>query len=675
MKQPSFVRRLLSFLSTMELAITLLLTLAIASVIGTVLQQNQPYPDYLLKFGPFWFDVFESLGLYDVYSALWFLLILVLLVISTSVCVFRNTPTMLRDIWHLRTQVQSKSLRAMAHHQQWTQANGDVADLTAQAQAYFKAQGFRHKLVDRPEAGETLISAMRGGMNRMGYLLTHLAIIVICLGGLLDSNVPMKLAKWQGNLQVETRDLSISNVPQESRLSVGSHAFRGSISIPEGKSASVAFLGLEDGYVMQKLPFNLAVKDFRTEHYATGQPKSFETDLVLTAPELDIPLERTISVNHPLSYDGYTIYQSSFADGGTALTLKPWSLSQHLEQTDVILNAKVFEKHETGWGEEVAQLEITNFRLFNINPDPTDEEPENMRNFGPSINFKIRSETGEAMEYENYMLPVPRDGRDYFFSGVRGSPNESFKYLYLPLDENGSVTGMMAFIAALQDKTLVDVIAAEMAEISLSDVATEKGELKDNLEQSLSALVALFLRGGFSEVGRFIETALPETDRDTLGEAYLSMLREMLGRVYIDLLATSSIQTINDLNDEQVYFLQDAVTAVGALPLYGAPVYLELIDYTHVQASGLQIAHMPGKPIVYFGCAMLIIGVFLLFYLPQRRFWLILKPENNKTTLLFSGMSNRNPYEFDSFFEQTQMQIKQAIDGNFDTEKRSENMI
>ena len=47
--------RLVEFLGTMNLAITLLVTLAVASVIGTVLQQNQPYTDYLLKFGPFWF--------------------------------------------------------------------------------------------------------------------------------------------------------------------------------------------------------------------------------------------------------------------------------------------------------------------------------------------------------------------------------------------------------------------------------------------------------------------------------------------------------------------------------------------------------------------------------------------------------------------------------------------
>lgn len=60
-------QRVFLFLGSMDLAITLLLTLAVASIIGTVLQQNQAYTDYVIKFGPFWFQVFESLGLYDVY--------------------------------------------------------------------------------------------------------------------------------------------------------------------------------------------------------------------------------------------------------------------------------------------------------------------------------------------------------------------------------------------------------------------------------------------------------------------------------------------------------------------------------------------------------------------------------------------------------------------------------
>ena len=45
-------------LSSMRFSISLLSVLAIASVIGTVLKQNEPMPNYVNQFGPFWFDVF-----------------------------------------------------------------------------------------------------------------------------------------------------------------------------------------------------------------------------------------------------------------------------------------------------------------------------------------------------------------------------------------------------------------------------------------------------------------------------------------------------------------------------------------------------------------------------------------------------------------------------------------
>ena len=91
----STARILIGFLGSMNLVVTLLVAVAIAAIIDTVLQQNLPYPDYVLKFGPFWFEVFKMLDLFDVYSSSWFLAILTFLVLSTAVCVYRNTPRML----------------------------------------------------------------------------------------------------------------------------------------------------------------------------------------------------------------------------------------------------------------------------------------------------------------------------------------------------------------------------------------------------------------------------------------------------------------------------------------------------------------------------------------------------------------------------------------------------
>ncbi|MBE0439528.1 MAG: cytochrome c biogenesis protein ResB [Gammaproteobacteria bacterium] len=641
----------------MDLAITLLLTLAIASIIGTVLQQNQPYTDYLLKFGPFWFDVFESAGLYDVYSALWFLAILTLLVSSTSVCVIRHTPAMLNDMRNLRTHVQEKSLKAMHHRAEW-RSDKAVINLASDLESRMQQQGFRAKqtLID----DGILVSAMKGGLNRLGYIATHLAIIIICVGGLMDSNLPLKLAEWQGRLTIETRDLPTSQIPAESRLPVGPQAFRGSINIPEGRSSEVAFVGMRDGYLVQELPFKIKVNDFRIEHYATGQPKSFETDLVLVDDDLAQPIEQTISVNHPLFHKGYAIYQASFSDGGSALSLQAWPLTKAAGKETVEFETKVFESREMIWGDQSLKLEMLSFRPFNINPDPTDDEPDRIRNFGPSFGFKLRTKTGEALEYINYMLPVEKDGRSFYLSGVRTSPAEEFGYLYLPVDVAGGLDAFSQFLTELHTKEIVESIAHNMMLETLADLPNSTAELEQNLEQTLVILVAMFIDNGFQGVAEFIDTAVPENERDNLAPAYLGMLQEMLARIYFN---SHDGFEIDNTDSEQLAFLQDAVSAIGSLPRYGSPVYLMLTDYEHVEASGLQIARSPGKPVVYLGCALLIAGVFILFYLPQRRFWLLVKAKSGVTTVLLTGMSNRNPREFDVFFEQ-QKQILQHGNGN-----------
>ncbi|AFI83589.1 cytochrome c biogenesis protein ResB [Methylophaga nitratireducenticrescens] len=648
----SFPRRLFLFIGSMELAISLLLTLAVASVIGTVLQQNQPYADYVIKFGPFWFDVFEQLGLYDVYSAIWFIAILALLVLSTSVCVIRHLPAMVKEMWQLRTNVQKKSLKAMHHSVQW-QSNTAMQAVADNLQQEFKERGFRSRQTIKQD-NAILISAMRGGMNRLGYLFTHIAIVVICIGGLFDSNMPLKIAEWRGEIKIETRDLSIREIPSESRLAAGGQGFRGTVSIPEGKAANVVFLPVRDGYLLQTLPFRIEVQDFRIEHYPNGQPKSFESDLVIHDDQRAEPFEATIAVNHPLVYRGHSIYQASFSDGGSLLSLDAWPLDSRAGTEPVSIQTKVFDSRQMLWGQETMQLEMIGFRPFNINPDPTEEDSRNVRDFGPNFTFKLRTETGEAREYENYMFPVERDGREYFLSGVRNSPAESFAYLYLPVDEDGSLQQFLNYSALLRDEELVSDIANSMMKEALAMLPERDEALEGSLQQTLETLITMFVRGGFDEVRDFIDNNIPDAERDNLAPAYLGMLREMLARIYFSMDGVHPQTVTND----QLLFLQDSVDTIGTLSRYGSPVFLQLTDFEHVQSTGLQIAKAPGKNVVYFGCALLIIGVFLLFYLPQRRLWAWLEQNNNRTEIIFAGSTNRNPRDFDIFFSEQQTVLK-----------------
>ena len=61
------------------------------------------------------------------------------------------------------------------------------------------------------------------------------------------------------------------------------------------------------------LPFKLSLREFRKVDYpGTTNASSYESDVTLEDPKEGLSIKRTISMNHPLDYKGYRIFQSSF---------------------------------------------------------------------------------------------------------------------------------------------------------------------------------------------------------------------------------------------------------------------------------------------------------------------------------------------------------------------------
>ncbi len=74
-------------------------------------------------------------------------------------------------------------------------------------------------------------------------------------------------------------------------------------------------------------------------------------------------------------------------------------------------------------------------------------------------------------------------------------------------------------------------------------------------------------------------------------------------------------------------------------------------------ATGLQVAKDPGVWVVYIGCAMMILGLFVAFFMSHRRLWLQITEENGKTAILFTGSANKNRNGFETTFEHLLEQI------------------
>ncbi len=636
----------------MRFAVSMLSVLGIASVIGTVLKQNEPYENYIIKFGQFWFGFFENLGLYDVYHSSWFLVILLFLVISTSLCIYRNSPKMVNEWRAYKEQATEKSLNAFSHQEHYA-TNSSLENTKQQLTQFLQAKGFKFKLKKHRD-GTELIAAKAGTHQRLGYIFTHTAMVIIFFGGLLDGNLPLKVQELLGQKRIETLDIPESEVPEVSRLSTNNPSFRANMTLPEGTSDNVAFVRVRDGYLVQDLPFRVALKDFRIEHYATGQPKSFESDIVITDPDLKTPLTKTISVNHPLTYKGIAIYQSDFQDGGTKLNFKVWNLLAKDSQPQT-LDGAIFQKGVLGEGASALKVEYNDFRKFNIiNLSPDGKgKPHNV---GANITYKLRDAQGQAKEYVTYMQPLQIDGKHYFISGMRETVQDEFHYLRIPVDNDLAIDGFMNFRATMLDSTQYPAIAHKLAQIAIDN--NKNLTVRTQFENSVVGLMRTFAQGGYNQVAQVIEKSVPVAEREVAAKTYIKMINVAAFEAYnMSLAANKKPLLVNNLESQAL--IQDSLNAFSDMFFYGTPYYLQLAQFEHKEASGLQLTKSPGQKWVYLGSVLLVLGIFSMFYIRERRIWLLLKPASNQVH--FAMSSNRKNLDFEQEFSLFREQLKSVL--------------
>ena len=273
------------------------------------------------------------------------------------------------------------------------------------------------------------------------------------------------------------------------------------------------------------------------------------------------------------------------------------------------------------------------------------------------MSYKLRDAAGQAREFNNYMLPVDMgDGQPVFLLGVRENPGESFRYLRLPADENSSLDGFVRLRVALQSAPLRQQAVQRYARLA---VDPKRPELTQQLAESASRALGLFagleqVQGkpvaGLQAVADFMEANVPEAERSRAGE----MLIRILNGVLFELDAVAREQAgARPLPQEKIQsFMSQAVLGLSDAPLYAAPMVLMLQDFTQVQASVFQVARAPGKTVVYLGCALLILGIFAMLYVRERRLWIWLTPAGAGSAALMALSSNRKAMDIDREFEQ-----------------------
>jgi cytochrome c biogenesis protein len=460
--------------------------------------------------------------------------------------------------------------------------------------------------------------------------------------------------------------------------------FRGNTLIPEGASSNTAIIPRQSGVLIQDLPITIQLKKFIVEHYSTGMPKLFASEVMVTDNETGKSFPATIKVNEPLIYKGVAVYQSSFDDGGSKLTLAGYPMTG-AENYAFPMQGTVGNSTPLAGNKEDYTIEWSGFRPFNVenmaqngqdvravNNNKSFNEKlaagldkqlgsaaksaksKDLKNVGPSVQYKLRDKNGQAREYHNYMQPVEVDGAWVFLTGMRDSPSDPFRYLRIPADDNDSVEEWMRLRAAILNPALRATAAQRYAAHTLPGQRENAKDLQGQLQESALKGLTIFAgdqqQAGYMAVSRFLEK-VPPAEQEKAANVFMKILNGSLWELWQAAREKAGLPPVPG-DEKHARFLQLAANAYSDAFFYGAPVYLQLREFNEVKASVLQVTRSPGKNVVYFGCLLLVLGIFAMFYIRERRLWVWIKSDaSGHSQALMAMSSQRKTMDFEKEFE------------------------
>jgi len=261
-----------NFFKSVKLALFSFFTLAITSIIGTVIQQNEDPAVYVREYGATAAKLFHVLGITDMYNAKWFIALLILFSINLIVCSLNRFP----DTWRLvvmdNLAIAPERLGRMRSRASFT--SGLTAnELVTLLEQGLAAVGWRPQ--KGIQEGTTLFAAQKGAWTRLGVYMVHLSILVIFIGAII----------------------------------VSLFGYKASLMLPMTSSTDQVYL--RGSNMAKKIGFTIRCDDFNISYYDNGAPKEYRSQITILEDDKEV-LTHSLIVNDPLDYKGLTFYQSSY---------------------------------------------------------------------------------------------------------------------------------------------------------------------------------------------------------------------------------------------------------------------------------------------------------------------------------------------------------------------------
>ena len=370
------------FFCSLRLTISLLIGLALTSIIGTVVQQG-PQREYLATLSETKIRLYSALGFFDMYHSWWFILLLYLLTLNLICCSIKRLPRVWKIVSEpvlVMDEAFQKSLTNVAE----MKLAGGKAELKEKVASFLKAE-FAEPVVTEKD-GEYHLFAQKNRLCRLGVYVVHFSIIIIFIGALLGSFFGYK---------------AYVNIPEG-----------GSISQVQSRSGQTIDLG-----------FNVLCEKFSVSFYDTGAPKEFRS--VLSIVDHGQPVKGyqhiPIIVNDPLTYKGITFYQSSYGQSEEG-TLYHISVRDRKGGAPIKLDVRQGERAELPGGAFLSIMEATqNVRPFMKEFDGPGAQVEFTPAGGKPQPFVILSDKYQSFNAEHGGdLIITFDGMDQkFYTGLQ----------------------------------------------------------------------------------------------------------------------------------------------------------------------------------------------------------------------------------------------------------------
>ena len=306
------------FFSSVKLAVILLIILAIVSVIGTVIQQNESPEKYLQEYSEATVQLFEMLGFFDMYHTWWFVILLFLLTANLTVCTLERLPHTVKIMTAPLKPIDDDGLKALQLKKELT-VKGGMEKAEERVLQVFKAHGYRP--LETRSAGLFQLAAQKGVYSRLGVYVTHLSIILIFIGALTGAFFGYK---------------AFLNLPEgqaSDRVYLRNEPMWDQIMAALGIAKSPVIYGSEGSVPAMPLGYWVQCNSFDVDYYQgpqgpTGMPSEYHSTLSVYNLDKEKLFDKRIRVNDPLSYRGVTFYQSSYgplpdAVGTVYLNIRP----------------------------------------------------------------------------------------------------------------------------------------------------------------------------------------------------------------------------------------------------------------------------------------------------------------------------------------------------------------